>query len=188
MLNFIYVIGEVGLKQEVPDEIMDILHKLYMKSDRWIRREIIQSLGKISRKRDLNQKSIDLINLSLNDEYNDLKIVALDVLIENAKYVSLDYFNRFISLLDYREAGIGEKSLSALKKILKDEKFLVEKIKEKQTPLNKFQIRKLITLYSDSVRKLSDLRNAIESVEISREIRDLFLAEINTMMKIILRN
>ena len=185
ILNLIYSIGEIGKKFEVSSEIHDFLYSFYFKSDQWVRKEIIESLGKIAIKQKLNEKSIDLLYTSLKEEYLDLKLKSLEIFTNHSQYQLIDKAYIFINLLDNKNSAIKEKALTILSNLIDNGNSLIQIINKSNLKLNKYQIRNLVVLFSHSIYGLYDLKNIIENSDLSEEIKAIFFSEISTMIKII---
>lgn len=185
ILNLVYTIGEIGKKVEIPSDIINFLINFYFKSDQWVRKEIVESLGKIGTNQNLDEKSLRLLYNSLNDDYADLRLKAIEILAANEKYHSIKYAYILISLLDNQNLAIKENASKILKMLIKEENTLVEILKNSKLELNKFHIRNLVVLFSDSVFKLHKLKEAIGNSDLSDEIKVIFFSEIDTIIKII---
>lgn len=184
LLNLIFVIGEVGKSTEIPEEILHKLNEVYFKSDRWIRAEVVEALGKISMIRELKEKDLDVIFISLSDEYEGLQIKALEILIKKPEYVSNKNADRLITLLKSSNSIISDKAYKILKSIIHSESELITVINDSKVKLSKKILRKLITLFSSSIRNLIDLKFTIVNSAITSELKDLIFSEIETLIKI----
>ncbi|MFX0137476.1 MAG: HEAT repeat domain-containing protein, partial [Candidatus Hodarchaeota archaeon] len=80
-LNLIFLLGEIGKSSLLEDIYLSFLIETYYTSDRWIRSEIIQAIGKISVKTEIKDNAIKLIGYAVNDDYSPIKINALKVLL-----------------------------------------------------------------------------------------------------------
>lgn len=185
ILNLVYTIGEIGKKVEIPSDIINFLINFYFKSDQWVRKEIVESLGKIGTNQNLDEKSLRLLYNSLNDDYADLRLKALEILAANEKYHSIKYAYILISLLDNQNPVIKENASKILKRLIKEESILIEILTNSKLSLNKFHIRNLVVLFSDSVFKLHKLKEVIGNSDLSDEIKVIFFSEIDTIIKII---
>jgi len=151
ILNLIYTIGEIGKKFEVSSEIHEFLYSFYFKSDQWVRKEIIESLGKIALKQTLNQKSIDLLYISLKDEYPDLKLKSIEIFTNHEQYQLLDKAYLFLNLLDDKNPAVKEKALAILSNLIDNGNSLIQLLNKSNLKLNKYQIRNLVVLFSHSI-------------------------------------
>lgn len=185
ILNLVYAIGEIGKSNEIPSDIIKFLNNFYYKSDQWVRKEIIESLGKIGKGQDLDENLIQLFYNSLKDDYVELRLKALEILATNKKYQSIKYAYILISFLDSQNLAIKENASKILKMLIKEENTLVEILTNSKLKLNKFHIRNLVVLFSDSVFKLYKLKEALDNSNLSEEIKGKFFSEIETIIKII---
>ncbi len=184
ILNLIYVIGEIGRKTEVSSEIHEFLYSFYFKSDQWVRKEIIESIGKIALKQKLNEKSIDLLYISLKEEYPDLKLKSIEILTNHSQYQLIDNAYIFINLLDDKNPAVKEKALAILSNLIDNGNSIIQLINKSNLKLNKYQIRNLVVLFSHSIYDLYDLKNIIENSDLSEKLKVIFFSEINTIIKI----
>ena len=60
-LNIIFLLGEIGKLSTLDFKYLEFLLKAYYKSDRWVRNEIIQAFGKISKNTKLTDDIFKLI-------------------------------------------------------------------------------------------------------------------------------
>jgi len=185
ILNLVYAIGEIGKNNKIPSDIIIFLNKFYHKSDQWVRKEIIESLGKIGTNQDLDKNSIQLLYNSLNDDYVELRLIALEILATNKKYQSIKSAYILISFLDNQNFAIKENASKILKMLIKEENTLVEILTNSKLKLNKFHIRNLVVLFSDSIFKLHKLKEAIDNSNLAEKIKEIFFSEIDTIIKII---
>ncbi|MFX1304802.1 MAG: hypothetical protein ACFE9X_15720, partial [Promethearchaeota archaeon] len=71
-LNLIFLLGEIGESTPIEDKYLNFLLETYYTSDRWIRNEIIQAIGKISKKIEITESIIKLIGYAVNDDYTPI--------------------------------------------------------------------------------------------------------------------
>jgi len=185
ILNLVYAIGEIGKSNEIPSDIIKFLNDFYYKSDQWVRKEIIESLGKIGKSQDFDENSIQLFYNSLKDDYVELRLKTLEILATNKKYLSIKYAYILISFLDNQNFAIKENASKILKMLIKEENTLVEILTNSKLKLNKFHIRNLVVLFSDSIFKLHKLKEAIDNSNLAEKIKEIFFSEIDTIIKII---
>jgi len=97
-LNLIFTLGEIGSISIIDEYYLTFIYEIYHLSDRWIRNEIIQTIGKISRTSKLPENIVLLIGNALNDDYNPIKINALQVLYTIESFPDRVFTNLFNAL------------------------------------------------------------------------------------------
>jgi len=94
-LNLLFTLGEIGKSNLLNELFLSYIINSYYTSDRWIRNEIIQTIGKISEQTKLSEELIKLIGSAVNDEYIPIKKNALGVLLKLEKPQSKKYIKNF---------------------------------------------------------------------------------------------
>jgi hypothetical protein len=87
-INLTYLIGKISLVQNVPENYLNLLIEIYYQSDKWVRNEIIKSFKIIIENQKPNKKIIDLLKISIKEDYIPIKKNALGAIskIENVEF------------------------------------------------------------------------------------------------------
>ncbi len=187
-LNLVFLIGEIGKASVIDTKYLEFLPKTYYSSDRWVRDEVVQSIGKISKKTVIGKKLIKLLGYAINDDYIPIRINALRSILDLEKLPLFVWRNIFLAL------NSNNSELEAIStKIL--EKFLPD-FNQVLNPLNHLDnykilkpnaIRALLLIYFRSSINLESFRESIKTSNWDIKYKDIFIKEIDTFGKILLK-
>ncbi|MFW9773153.1 MAG: hypothetical protein ACFFEO_13445, partial [Candidatus Thorarchaeota archaeon] len=149
-LNLIYLIGEIGENNILESKYIEYLIKSYFDSDRWIRNEIIQSLGKIVDKHEVSSEIYTILAYAVLEDYIPTKMNALKLL-RRLKHVPNIIIKNIIKVIDVSNLEIVEYSIRVLKNHIKDEiaLFNILNTNRNYTLLTKNSFRTLLIEYFD---------------------------------------
>ncbi|MFW9829518.1 MAG: hypothetical protein ACFFEY_18235, partial [Candidatus Thorarchaeota archaeon] len=149
-LNLIYLIGEIGENNILESKYLEYLIKSYFDSDRWIRNEIIQSLGKIVDKNEVSSEIYTILAYAVLEDYIPTKMNALKLL-RRLKHVPNIIIKNIIKVIDVNNLEIVEYSIRVLKNHIKDEiaLFNILNTNRNYTLLTKNSFRTLLIEYFD---------------------------------------
>lgn len=191
-LNLIYLIGQIGIKQSLNDKYLDFLIKEFYSSDRWTRNEILSSLNKIANHTKLSEKVFNILKYAILDDYLPISINAMKAikLFEN---IPDDTFKKIFRLLQTSDLTLQDQISKVLKKFIKSEDHLFGLLNDSENYMifTKKAFRFLLLTFFDSAMSLSNLESFRELLERSEwEInhKKMFLNEIDTYQKLLLRS
>jgi hypothetical protein len=187
-INIIYLLGEVGKVSKLEDKFYQYLLNNYFESDRWIRDEILQAFIKISDNFTPNDKLIDLLSFSINEDYVPIKEKTLELLSLLEKIPTKILLN-LMTNLDSVNSVIVEKSAKVLKQNIKDHIGLIDFLNnsENYKQINKRIIRSLLINYIDTTDELRNFENDVLYSEWELEYRNLIMNEIKIYNKLLLK-
>ncbi|MFX1340258.1 MAG: hypothetical protein ACFFDK_16735 [Promethearchaeota archaeon] len=191
-LNLIYILGQIGLNQSLNNKYLDFLIEEYFSSDRWIRNEILSALYKIANRTKLSKKVFDILKYAILDDYLPISINATKALLlyEN---IPNDTFKKIFRLLQTQDVSLQDQISNVLKKFIKNEYHLYELLNDSENYriFTKKAFRFLLLTFFNSAMSLSNLesfRKLIESSKWDINNKKIFINEIDTYQKILLRN
>jgi len=188
-INLIYVLGQIGKYNRIPEIYIDYLHEEYFKSDRWVRNEIFQALDFIAMHAKLPKKICNIIENALADEYLPIKTNALFILLHFDSLPN-SVMKKLMGILSSSES----KLLDSLSKVFNKHKIngnqLFEIINQDNLYMNmdKRSIRRLFIVCFKSVFELEGFRKLIVNSDWNTQHKELFLKELYTFEKILLKN
>ena len=187
-LNLIFLIGEIGKLTILGERYLTFLCETYYTSDRWVRNEIIQAIGKISTNSEISNDVIKLVGYAVNDDYLPIKVNALQVIL------NLEEFPLIIRSLVFQALNSNISELEAfcvkiLDKFLPDYNQLVNSLNYSNNYkiLKPYTIRTLLLVYFRSPLNLEPFRQKISNSNWEIEYKEIFLKEIDTYEKILLK-
>jgi len=188
-LNLIYALGEIGNLTPLNDEYLHYLSKIYHKSDRWVRNEIIQAIDKISTNKELNEKTIELIGNALNDEYTVIKINTLK-LISNFKNLPDNILKNLIRLMNSKDSEILEGCRRILKRIPQQPVRIFNLLNgsDNYKILKPRGIRSLLLIQFKSIVNTESFREMILNSNWDKTNKENYIKEINTFERILMKN
>ena len=101
-INVIWALGQLGKIEGLEEKHIEYLVRSYYNSDRWERDEIIKAFGQISNNMKLSKDAIELLSLSLKDDYLPIIISSLRSL-QNINDLPENIIKNLIFLLDSSE-------------------------------------------------------------------------------------
>jgi len=188
-INLAFLIGEIVSVQKIPEKYINFLTKVYYQSDRWVRNEIIKSISKIISNQEVNKKIIDLLNVSIKEDYLPLKKNTLDSII-NIKNLEFSIIKNLLIGLGIRDSEVLDKSKKILRKQINNEKQLFEILDNEETfkNINKQAFRTILTFFFQSIINIEKFRERIENSEWNIKYKEEFLKEIDTYQRILFKN
>jgi len=189
ILNFVYLLGEIGNLTPLSESYLTLLYDTYHKSDRWIRNEIIQAIDKISKNTELNEKTVELISNALNDEYSVIKISTLKLLL-NFKNLPDSILKNLIRLMNSKDSEILEGCRRILKRIPQqpDRIFNLLNRSDNYKILKPRGIRSLLLIQFKSIVNTESFREMILNSNWDKTNKENYIKEINTFERILMKN
>ncbi|MFX1233389.1 MAG: hypothetical protein ACFFBY_02425 [Promethearchaeota archaeon] len=186
-LNLIYLIGEIGENNILESKYIEYLIKSYFDSDRWIRNEIIQSLGKIVDKHEVSSEIYTILAYAVLEDYIPTKMNALKLL-RRLKHVPNIIIKNIIKVIDVSNLEIVEYSIRVLKNHIKDEiaLFNILNTNRNYTLLTKNSFRTLLIEYFDFITSLETFKEKVLKADWIDEYQNLFVKEIESFQRILL--
>jgi hypothetical protein len=187
-LNLIFLLGEIGKLTALEKKFMNLLKDEYYSSDRWIRNEIIQAIGKISFHSDLTEDVIKLIGYAVNDGYPPIKVNALQVILYLEDLPPIVRKSIF-QALNSRKPKLEALCVKILEKFLPDynQLFFSLNYLDNYKALKTKAIRALLLVYFRSGLNLESFRQKISNSNWEIGYKDDFLKEIDIYEKILLK-
>jgi hypothetical protein len=188
-INIFFLLGEIGTIISLPDKYLSLMEKEYYLSDRWLRNEIIQAIQKVSKNKDLNEETIELISNALNDEYTIIVLNTLKLLL-NFKILPDKILKSFIRLMNSRDSEL----LDACRRVFEKYPQYPEKIFHILSSDNNYKflkprgIRSLILIQIGSIFNIESFRELVINSKWEKNYIDIFLKELDTFEKILLKN
>ena len=188
-LNLVFLIGELGNMMKLEPKYLDYLVKLYYKSDRWVRNEILQAIFKILTFRTPDKVILNLIEDGLKEDYepiqkNSLKVLSLydDIPTETLRLI--------ISMLKPIKTDLIELAVKILNRPFKNEETIFNFLNCHQNYkiLNKERIRIILTEFLPTIQQLENFQKKITDSDWEDEIKTNILQEITTLERIFLKS
>ena len=188
-LNIFFLIGEIGNLTSVPDDYLTLMVEEYYKSDRWIRNEIIQTISKISKKSELNEKTVELLSTALIDEYIPIKISTLKLLL-NFKNLPDNFLTNLIRIMNSDDSEILEGCRRIFERFPQQSEriFRMLNINENYKNLKSRGIRSLLLIQFKSIMNVESFRGMIVTSKWDEISREKYLKELDTFERILLKN
>ncbi|MFX1275873.1 MAG: hypothetical protein ACFFBP_08035 [Promethearchaeota archaeon] len=188
MINIIYLIGQIGCIENIDAKYQEFLLEEYFKSDRWIRNEILKSLDLISNKNYLSKELTQILEYSLLDDYNPIKISSLSLLL---KFDSLSnsISKNLLKLSNFLDSNLIDIYTKVLRKFFINEDQIFQLLNKDETykTLNKNSIRTLLITFFKSILDLESFRDLISNAKWEIKYKENFLKEIYTFEKILMK-
>jgi hypothetical protein len=184
-MNLIFFLGEIGESNSLKMEFLDFISNSYYTSDRWIRHEIIESIGKISLYTKLPEDLVTLVGVSINDEYIPIKKSALKVLLE---LEDLPNLRGVLQVLNSKDAKLVESGLKVLKKSIPHSTLLFKTLdsSDNYQCLKVIAIRTLLLTFFKSIVELESFRDDVLNSSWENDYKENYLKEIETYLRILL--
>ncbi|MFX1501931.1 MAG: hypothetical protein ACFFDH_13285 [Promethearchaeota archaeon] len=188
-MNYVFLLGEIGKKNPLEKHHLSFLMDIYYTSDRWIRNEIIQAIVKISQKSEISDDIIKLVIKAVNDDYSLIKSNALQVIL-NLKKFPPNMSGNIFRILNSKEKELELLCIQILEKFIPDYTQLIKLLSysENYKILKPFAIRTLLLVYLRSVYNIESFREKISNSDWEMEYKEIYIKEINTFEKVILKN
>ncbi|MBY8990674.1 MAG: hypothetical protein KGD58_07980 [Candidatus Lokiarchaeota archaeon] len=188
-LSLIFILGEMGKLTQLSDHYLRFIEDVYYKSDRWVRNEIIQAISKISKKSELNEKTVELLSNALNDEYIPIKINTLNLLL-NFKNLPDTILKNLILLMNSRDQEILEGCRRVLERFPQqpDRIFHILDSIDNYRILKPRGIRALLLIQFKSIINAESFREMIINANWEERYKENYLKELNTFERILLQN
>ena len=187
-LNLVFLIGELGNIMRLEQRYLDYLVNSYYKSDRWVRNEIIQAIFKILKFRTPDKFVLNLIEDGLKEDYepiqeNSLRVLTLydDIPTETLRVIIL--------MLKPIKSDLIELAVKILTKSFKNEEEIFKFLDYHQNYriFDKERVRIILTEFLSTIQQLENFQKRITDSNWEDEIKILFLQEIMTLERIILK-
>jgi len=185
-LNLIFLLGEIGKSTPLQQDYIEFIFNSYYVSDRWIRNEIIQTIDKISTQSKLSEKIIELIGYAINDEYPPIRSNALKVLL---KLEELPNVKNIFQVLNSKDSEIVENGLEVLIKFIPNSARLFDSLNSSNNYkiLKIKAIRTVLLICFNSLIYLESLRDMILKSSWESNYKEIYLKEIDTYERILLK-
>jgi hypothetical protein len=188
-LNLIFILGELGKLTQLSDYYLRFIEEVYYKSDRWVRNEIIQAISKISSKSELDEKTVELLSISLTNEYLPIKINTLKILL-NFKILPDNILINLIRLMNSKDSEILEGCGRIFEKIPQqpDRIFLILNEIDNYQILKPRGIRSLLLIQFKSIINAESFREMVINSNWGENYKKNYLKELDTFERILLKN
>lgn len=187
-LNLIFLLGEIGESTPIEDKYLNFLLETYYTSDRWIRNEIIQAIGKISKKIEITESIIKLIGYAVNDDYTPIKVNALKMLLDFRDLPLFIRRNIFLTL-NLKDPELESFCVKIFEKFLPDFNQLFNSLdySGNYEILKPKAIMALLLVYFKSPINLESFRQKILTSNWEDNYKEIYFREIDTYEKILLK-
>lgn len=187
-LNLIFLLGEIGKSTPLEELYLNFLVETYYTSDRWIRNEIIQSIGKISEKIEITDEVIKLIGYAINDDYSPIKVNALEVLL-NLRELPIFVRRNVFQALNSKDSELEAFCVKVFDKFLPDLNQLFDSLNylENYKILKPKAIVALMLVYFKSPLNLELFRQKVLESNWEEDHKKIYLKEMDTYEKILLK-
>lgn len=188
-INLVYVLGEIGNLTKLEENYLQKLIDIYCTSDRWVRKEVIQAINKISKESNLNENIIGLLGNALMDDYLPVILSALGVLL-NFKIFPNSILRNFYQVLNSKESEIVDFCIRVLETVPLETQSIFELLNfsENYKILKPRAIRSLLLTKFKSLFNLKSFREEIFNSGWHNSFKDGYLKEIDTLQRILIKN
>jgi len=185
-INLIFTLGEIGKSNVLNEQFLSYIVNSYYTSDRWVRNEIIQTIGKISKHAKLSEELIKLIGSAVNDEYIPIKKNTLGVLLKLEKLPNL---KNMLRVLGSKNTEVVERSIEVLFKFIPNSTQLFDSLNSSDNYqfLKIKGLRTILLFYFKSIIDLESFREKILNSTWEKEKKEDFLKEIEFYERILLK-
>ncbi|MFX0106484.1 MAG: hypothetical protein ACFE75_13490 [Candidatus Hodarchaeota archaeon] len=187
-LNLVFLLGEIGKSTSLEDTYLTFLLETYYTSDRWIRNEIIQAIEKISTRTEITENVIELIGYAVNDDYSPIRVNAIKTLFGLRKFPLFVRRNVF-EALNSKDSELEEFCVKIFEKFLPDFNQLFNSLNysENYKILKSKAIMAILMVYFKSPLNIESFRELISASDWEDDYKQIYLKEIDTYEKILLR-
>ncbi|MGQ4876109.1 MAG: hypothetical protein ACP6IY_18745 [Promethearchaeia archaeon] len=190
LINLVWSLGEIGKLYIIDDFFVDFLIDEFFSSDQWIRKEILDAFIKISKQKDLNKfRSIfQIISASLGDVYKPVVLSGLEL------SALFNNFPEFVNRALLRTLNRNDKEIFKRAQEFFENQYNIDMIfkildkEENYKILERQGLRRLLSSICRSAFEAENLKEKIEKSNWSSEYKKIFLEEIETLQKILLKN
>jgi hypothetical protein len=188
-INLVYVLGEIGNLTKLEENYLQKLIDIYCTSDRWVRKEVIQAINKISKESNLNENIIGLLGNALMDDYLPVILSALGVLL-NFKIFPNSILRNFYQVLNSKESEIVDFCIRVLETVPLETQSIFELLNfsENYKILKPRAIRSLLLTKFKSLFNLESFREKIFNSGWDNSFKENYLKEIDTLQRILIQN
>ena len=188
-INLVYVLGEIGNLTKLEENYLQKLIDIYCTSDRWVRKEVIQAINKISKESNLNENIIGLLGNALMDDYLPVILSALGVLL-NFKIFPNSILRNFYQVLNSKESEIVDFCIRVLETVPLETQSIFELLNfsENYKILKPRAIRSLLLTKFKSLFNLKSFREEIFNSGWHNSFKESYLKEIDTLQRILIKN
>ena len=191
-LNLIYTLGQIGMQQSLDNKYLDFLIEHYYSSDRWVRNEILSAINKIANHIQLSKEIFSILEYAIIDEYLPISMNALKAILLY-ETIPINTFKKLFKVLQNPDVKLQDHISNVLKKFVKNEEHLYEllNVAGNYQIFTKKTFRFLLLIYFNSAMSLNNLesfRESIESSEWENEYKVMFLNELDTYQKLLLKS
>jgi len=185
-LNLIFLLGEIGKSTPLQQDYLEFISDSYYVSDRWIRNEIIQTINKISTQSELSEKIIELIGYAINDEYTPIRNNALKILLKLEVFPNV---KNIFQILNSKDSELVENGLEILTKFIPNSARLFDSLNSSNNYkiLKIKAIRTVLLICFNSLIYLESLRDLILKSSWEKNYKEIYLKEIDTYERILLK-
>lgn len=188
-VNLFYLIGELALTSRLPQNYLDFLKSQYISSDRWERNEIIKAFKTIVKHQRLQRKYVDLIATAVKEDYTSLKVNAFECLteIQNIRDKNL---KKILLAININKSEILKKARKILKREILNQDHLFKLLNDDEfyKSIDKIAIRTILMTFFNTVMRVESFRERIDNSDWKDPAKQIFLDEIDTYEKILLKN
>lgn len=188
-INLVYVLGEIGSITKLEEKYLQKLIDIYCTSDRWVRKEVIQAINKISKESNLNENIIGLLGNALMDDYLPVILSALGVLL-NFKIFPNSILRNFYQVLNSKESEIVDFCIRVLETVPLETQSIFEllNLSENYKILKPRAIRSILLTKFKSLFNLESFREKIFNSGWDNSFKENYLKEIDTLQRILIKN
>jgi hypothetical protein len=188
-VNLFYLIGELSHVIEVPQKYLDFLKAQYIRSDRWERNEIIKAFKSIVKHQQIQKKYVDLIATAVKEDYTSLKENAFECLTE-IQNLEDNNLKKILLAINTNKSEILKRARKILRREILNQDRLFRLLNDDgfYKFIDKIAIRILLMTFFDSVIRVESFRERIDNSDWDNPEKQIFLDEIDTYEKILLKN
>jgi len=188
-VNLVYLIGELASVGEIPSEYLNFLKNQYLLSDRWERNEIIKAFKNIVKHQQIERRHVDLIAKAVKEDYYSLKENAFKCLVD-LETIREENIQDILLSIDSNEGEIIKMARKVLRKVIKNQEnlFIILDNNDLYKYIDKIAIRTLLLTFFNTVISVERFRERISNSTWEKPAKTLFLDEIDTYEKILLKN
>jgi hypothetical protein len=186
-INIVYLLGEIGRANILENKYLGFLIKIYYNSDRWVRDEFIQALGKLVDNHKFSNEIFHILAYALIEDYIPIKVNTLKLLNKMGNLPDFILKN-LLKTIDNSNPEVVEYSIQILKKHITNDSSLFDIFNSSGNYkiLTKNATRVLLVEYFDSLAKLENFRIRIEKADWHEKHKSLLFKEIDSYQRILI--